>query len=718
MIEHQIKSTNEKKIKDALLEIGAEELPASYIEPACVQMKNIATKALSEIGLHYESIETYSTPRRLVLYIKNIQDKTADRQEDIMGPSFKAAIDADGKFTKSAIGFASKFGVKPENLRQKETDKGGYFFFAREVKGEKAHKILADVFSKVIQNISFPKSMVWEESGFKFARPIRNIIALCANKVIKIKVADVASSNWTFGLRSLGNTKIHIQDASQYFLSLKNSCVIVNQDERKQMIRESMKAASANIGSVIEDEQLLDEVVNLVEYPTAVLCEFDKEYLKLPREVLTEVLKKAQKCFTVKDKDGKFTNCFIGIRNGLSNFQEIVRTGYQKVVSARLMDAQFFYQNDLQSGLESNIKKLSGLVFNKDIGTLSEKMERVEKLSLFIWDKFEKEPAKKEKLKKAVWLAKADLVSEMVFEYPQLQGIMGGIYAKALGLESEIYESIPEHYYPLGSGSKLPQNDFAVCISLADKIDSLTAYFAIGLEPTGSADPYALRRAAISVIRIINQSLPALNLSAVIDEAFSNLPEHVKSKAGDEGLKKAKEKLEKFFWSRLEIIFEEGSDGNAFGKEEVKAIVNIAKRSDLINFPDIALKIKALHFARLKDDFKMFTELFKRVNNILEQAKKQNIEIPDKIDESLLNTDSEKALFAVLADAKAKFANLIADKNYEGVFDFAISLKPTIDDFFEKIMVMCDDEKLKKNRIALLAKLRDVFYGFIDFMAL
>jgi len=702
--------TKNDKITNALLEIGTEEIPSSYIEPALKQMEDAAIKAFNAAGLKYDSVKTYATPRRLALMVNNLAEKSEDRNEEILGPSIKAAKDASGNFTQAAVGFAARNGVKPEKLVSKTTEKGEYLCFVKHIKGEKTEKLLSVIFPDIIKSISFPKTMVWEESGFRFARPVRSIIALYGKKIIKFQIADVKSSNWTIGLHTTDKSKIKIDLPEKYILKLKNKSVLADQNERKEEIRKSIEAVVKSVGSVIPDEGLIDEVNYLVEYPVAVLCTFDKKYLELPQEVLTVCMKKSQKCFAVNDKNGKFSNYFIGIKNGVSKHQEIAREGYEKVVVARLSDAEFFYRNDLANGLQANVEKLKGVVFHKEIGTVYEKVERIKQIALF----FNKEFAMnidEETLAKAVMFAKSDLVSEMVFEYPELQGVMGKIYAQKLGESADTAQSLEQHYWPLSASGRLPENRIAFIISLADKIDTLAANFSIGLEPSGSADPYGLRRAGIGFIRMVTENLPKQDLAKALDKAFDCLPDNVKR---NPKFGQARERLASFFWQRIES----GLESEGYSSEEVKAVVNASKGMGLKALGTLKPRLEALNAARKKGDFASIAEAFKRINNIVNQAKKQNISIPESVDAALLSEESEKALYAAAGKVKTEAENYINKGEYDKVFDDVLEIKPSIDDFFEKVMVMAEDENVKKNRMALLNFVKNIFVSFVDLSVL
>ena len=714
VLTRQSRKGNNKMTKNinnsALLEIGTEEIPASYIEPALKQIEESAAKAFNAAGLKYDSVKTYATPRRLALIVNNLAEKSEDRKEEVLGPSMKAAKDASGSWTQAAIGFAAKNGVKPDGLAVKTAEKGEYLCFVKQIKGEKTEKLLAVIFPEIIKSITFPKTMVWESSGFKFARPVRNIIALYGKKIIKFQVADVKSSNWTIGLHTTDKSKIIIDLPEKYVVKLKNKSVLVDQNERKEAVRKSIEAVVKSVGSVIPDEGLIDEVNYLVEYPVAVLCAFDKKYLELPQEVLTVCMKKSQKCFAVRDKNKKFSNYFIGIKNGISKYQEVAREGYEKVVAARLADAEFFYHNDLKKGLKENIEKLKGIIFHKELGTVYEKVERIKQIALFFNKEFDMN-IDDETLAKAVLFAKADLVSEMVFEYPELQGVMGKIYAQKLGESAEVAQAVEQHYWPLSAGGKLPDNRIAFVISLADKIDTLSANFSIGLEPSGSADPYGLRRAGIGFIRMAIENLPKQDLAKAMEKAFDNLPESVQN---NPKFKQGREKLMNFFWQRIESLLE----AEGYAVDEVKAVINASRGTNLRWLGTLQPKLDALRSARQKGDFAAIAEAFKRINNILQQAKKQNIEIQPEINEQLLSEDAEHALYACAKKAKGEVEDYVSKSEYGRVFDKVLEIKPAIDNFFEKVMVMAEDENIKKNRMALLNYIREIFVRFVDFSAL
>jgi glycyl-tRNA synthetase beta chain len=697
-------------IKNALLEIGTEEIPTSYIDPALKQIEQIALKEFEILNIKHGAIKTFATPRRLALIVGDLAVKSEDKIEEISGPSWRAAKDVNGDWTRTAKGFAAKNGASPDKLVKKVTEKGEYLSFIKKTKGEKTENLLASTFPKIINSIAFPKSMIWEESGFRFARPIRNIIALFGKKIIKFRIADVNSSNWTIGLHTYDISKIKIDSPETYLTTLQNKSVLVDQNERHEEMKKSIESVVKNVGSIVPDETLIDEVNYLVEYPSAVLCDFDRKYLDLPSEVLTVCMKKSQKCFAVNDKNNKFLNCFIGVKNGISSYLEIAKEGYERVVAARLSDAEFFYKNDLNNGLDANIEKLKGVIFHKEIGTVYEKIERIKEIVAFFNKEFNVQLDDRT-LQRAVSLSKADLVTEMVFEYPELQGIMGKIYASKLGESFEVAESIEQHYLPLSASGKIPSNKLASLISLSDRIDTLAANFSIGLEPSGSADPYGIRRAAIGFIRIATQIFPDKDLSFAVRKIFDLLPENVKS---NPKYKVAYEKLINFLRQKIEGTLE--SEGYSFN--EVKSVVGILGKEELKDLGSLRPKLVSLKNARQKGDFASISAVFKRINNILNQAKKQDIDVSESINESLLEEDAEKKLFKLAVKIKAEVDGYVFQNKYIEIFDKVLEIKPIIDDFFEKVMVMVENAAVKSNRVSLLNYTKNIYAKFLDFSAL
>ncbi|MFH1368107.1 MAG: glycine--tRNA ligase subunit beta [Elusimicrobiota bacterium] len=694
--------------KTALLEIGTEEIPAGYIEPALEQMKALAAEHLTARGLSFGEIKIFATPRRLALAIEKLSEKSEEKTEELTGPSVKAGRDAQGNFTQAAKGFAAKYGTTPDKLSVKATEKGEYFSFAVKTPGEKTEKILSAVFPEIICRLQFPKSMKWESSGLRFARPVRSVIALYGDKIIKFTAGDVKSSNRTSGLYALTQKKITVSSADKYAGTLKNNCVMADPLERREIIRKITDAAAKRVkGAALIDDDLLNEINFLVEHPVAILGNFDEKYLRLPPEVLITCMRKKQKYFPVVDAKKHLTNSFIGIRNGMSEHQETVREGYERVLEARLEDAEFFYKKDTGSRLDAKIEKLKGVMFQKELGTVYDKMLRVERLADQLLNTVpdgENIRAEIGDLKRACLLAKADLVTEMVFEYPELQGVAGRIYAAKDGESQRICRAIEEHYWPVTADGKLPVSDFALVLSIADKIDTLTGDFAAGLVPSGSADPYGLRRQAAGVVRVIRDKKLPVDLNALVSKAFSFLPEHLKN--NNDALRQVME----FLKQRLEVILETG--GYKF--DEIRAV--LAKGMGDIG--TIERKLQALKAMRKQPDFQPLITAFKRSANILKQAEKLKLNVSPDVSHDLFREDAERNLYAKISSIRAEIEALKAAKDFPAVLQKMVELKPDVDLFFEKVMVMVEDEKLKHNRLALLKYATGLFFDLMDFSQL
>ena len=676
-------------------------------------MQKFTNDMLTEKMVSFGQIKTYATPRRLILTIADVEEKSKDSVQEFNGPSAKAGKDADGNWTQAILGFSNKHQVKPEQLVIKDTPKGQYYTYSKQIKGEKVTNILAEIFPIIIQKIYFPKTMVWESSCLKFARPIRTIVAMYGDKIIKFSLADgaIKSSNKTIGLHTLTTKPIIIKSADVYKETMQNNCVLVDQEERRKRIISSINEVANTISAkAILDESLVNEVNQLVEYPTAVLCKFNEKYLKLPAEVLITCLKKQQKCFAVKDSMGKLTNYFINVRNGKSDNLDIVRAGYEKVVVARLEDSVFFYDNDIKKPFDQSIERLKGLIFQKEIGTVYEKLGRIKTVANFINEE-NKLNINKETLTRVIDLSKTDLVSEMVFEYPELQGIMGRIYSKVAGESDDVSKAIEQHYWPLSASGTLPENILSVAVSLADKIDTVAADFAIGLEPSGSADPYGLRRMAIGIVRMIREFLPETDFEKVLDVALNSLPQKIKEK---ETFNTAKQRLVKFFWSRIENIYE--NEGYKF--DEVKAVIIPSQKLGLKFLGDIKKKLDALQNLRKESSFESITTIFKRANNILNQAKKQKLNISDVVKTDLLKEEPEQNLYNQYVVTDKQLDELLSKKDYTNAINKLNDIKPYLDKFFETVMVMCEDENIKINRISLINYITEKFNSFVNLSSL
>lgn len=690
--------------KNALLEIGTEEIPASYIEPAREQLGKSCEEFLNSHKLSFGQIKTYATPRRIALYIENLVDKSEDRIEEIMGPSVKAGKDANGNFTPASNGFAQKHCICAEKLAVKTTEKGEYFCVQKKIPGEKTETLLKTAFPKMIKNLYFPKTMVWEQSCFRFARPIRTIIALYGEKTVKFTLADIKSANYTVGLHATTSKKIIITHPERYVTVLQNNCVIVRPEERKEVLRKIIDSTVKRIKcAAIVDESLLDEVNYLVEHPVAVLCRFDERYLILPPEVLITCLRKKQKCFAVEDAKGGLTNYFVGIRNGISENQDIVKEGYERVLSARLNDAEFFFHQDTNSPLISKTPKLKGINFQEKLGTVYDKVIRLKQISKFLNNALGLN-VDEGIIEKGVELSKADLVTNMIFEYPELQGIMGRIYAKYDNEPDEVCNAIEEHYLPLTNDGKLPKTQAGILLSISDKLDTLTGDFSAGLAPSGSADPYGLRRMATGVLRIMLEKKLSVSIRTIVEKAFSLLPEQAKANG------QAIEQVLEFFKQRLENLWQ----GQEYRFDEIRAVIS----AGYDNIIDADMRLSALKQIRQMPDFDLLAGAFKRASNILKQADKLKIKFNESVNEELFREEAEKKLYLAVKQIESEIQSMIQAKQYLPVLKLLVGIKPSVDEFFDKVMVMCDDESIKANRLTLLNYISKLFFRLLDFSQL
>ena len=504
-----------------LFEVGVEELPSRFVSSTLDQIKNNLTKLFNENRITFDNIETYGTPRRLTFIVKGIIDRQADLEEEVKGPSKKIAVDENGNFTKPALGFMKSKGLKEEDVVFKVVGKDEYIFGTIRQEGKDTSEVLKTILPEAVKMVVFPKSMRWGGKNMRFARPIRWMVTLLNDNVLNIDLEGIISSNVTKGHRFLGNGEIEVSSLEDYLAKLEENYVILDQDKRKEMIKSQCIEVANSLGGEVEfDEDLLEEVTHLVEYPTAFYGEFDENYAKLPKEVVTTPMKEHQRYFPVL-KDGKLLPNFIAVRNGNDYRIDNVKKGNEKVLVARLEDALFFYKEDTKKSLETYCDKLKNVVFQAKLGTVYDKIVRIENLTTSILDILNL-ANEKEDAKRAAKLCKADLVTGMVFEFTELQGIMGREYAKVSGENETVSEAIFEHYLPRFAGDILPQTNVGTALSIADKLDSIVGFFAIGIQPTGSQDPYALRRQALGVINILMDKKLQVNIKDLINAALDN----------------------------------------------------------------------------------------------------------------------------------------------------------------------------------------------------
>lgn len=694
---------------DAILEIGMEEIPARFIKNTLNQLKTAAEEQLSSNALGYKNICTYATPRRLVLYIESLAGKQETRTEEIIGPPVNRAYDNQGNPTQAATGFAKSHGVKPETLTQKSTGKGDYLCFCKQITGKPTEELLPEIFVRIIYALNFPNNMAWEESGIRFARPIRNIMAIYGSKLIKFTFAGIRSGKYSFASLADNNKRLEILNPQKYVTVLKNVCILVDLDERQQTIVKSLhQIAKRADGLIDEDKSLIEEVNCMVEYPTAVLGKFPEHYLMLPPEIIVNCLKKKQFFFPISEKSNpaKLKPCFIGIRNGISENQDIVREGYERVLKARLADAEFFYHQDARTKLTEKAEMLKKVVFQEQLGTISDKMVRVAILSEYLYEQVcsNRSTQQLNNIKNIVHLCKSDLVTELVGEYPELQGVIGRIYALNNGEEKVVADGIEQHYWPLASDGKLPETIESAVVSIADKIDTLAGDFAIGLIPTGSADPYGLRKQAMGVIRILKENNWNISLNLIIEKSLYLISINFDKE-------KTAVALLEFLRGRLETLLTD----TGYRYDEINAVLSTGYN----NIPDTFLRIESLKSIRQLPDHVPLSILFKRIVNIIRQAKEKQI-MPDntELNQELLQEDAEKLLWQKFSNLNQETEPELKNKQYLSALQKMVTLRPEIDTFFEKVMVMDKDNNLRNNRLILLSNIAGFFYQVADLSCL
>ena len=676
--------------KDLLLEIGLEEMPAHVVTPSRIQLEEKVIKFLDEHHLDYETVQSFATPRRLAVKVTAIPEKQADVEEEVKGPAKKIALDAEGNWSKAAQGFVRGQGVTTEDIVFKELNGVEYVYVTKFTKGQSAKEVLTKL-NDVITSLTFPVTMHWANYDFEYIRPIHWIVALLDDEVIPFKVLDVTTGQTSRGHRFLGDD-VTFQHANEYEAKLKEQFVVVQPNERKQMIVDQANALAAEKNwQLALDEELLEEVTNLVEYPTAFVGSFDEKYLSVPDEVLVTSMKEHQRYFEVRNDQGLLMPHFIAVRNGDNVHLENVIKGNEKVLIARLEDAEFFYNEDKKLTIEACVEKLKNVTFHEKIGSIYEKMQRVALIAQIIGRKVGLSEEELEDLKRASEIYKFDLVTNMVGEFPELQGIMGEKYALLQGEKPAVATAIREHYLPTSSEGELPETAIGAVLALADKLDSVFSFFSVGMIPTGSNDPYALRRQTYGVIRIIEDkgwTFPLVQLQTEVDEAVNQDVE----KYGVL-LNEGQAEVVEFVKARLRQLL---MTKNV--RHDIIDAVVFAEQADLSKLFASANILKS----RFEDqDFKPSMEALTRVINLAKKGQELLGDTEEGIDPSLFENKAEKELYQAVNDLSEAFATRTIAENYEAL----VNLRPLIDAYFNETMVMVEDEKVKQNRLKQLMQI-------------
>ena len=676
-----------------LFEVGVEEMPSRFVASTLEQIKNNLEKSFKAERIEFTNIQTLATPRRLTFIVENISQKQTDLEEEVKGPSKKIAVDADGNFTKPALGFMKSKGINPDDVVFKTVGKDEYLFGTIKAEGKLTSEVLKNILPEAVKHTTFPKAMRWGGKNMRFVRPIRWMVTLLNDEVVEIDLEGIISSNTTKGHRFLGASEIVVTSLEDYLTKLRENFVILDQNERKELIKNQCIEVANSLGGEVEfEEDLLEEVTHLVEYPTAFYGEFNPDYANLPKEVVTTPMQQHQRYFPVV-KNGKLLPNFIAVRNGNAYCIDKVKAGNEKVLVARLEDARFFYNEDVKNSLESYTEKLKTVVFQAKLGTIFDKTVRIEKLSSKLVELLN-ENQEKENTIRAAKLCKADLVTGMVFEFTELQGIMGREYAKVSGENEAVSEAIFEHYLPRFAGDILPKTPAGIALSIADKLDSVCGFFAIGIQPTGSQDPYALRRQALGILNIIMDSKLDIDLKEMVSLTLDNYSNLEFNK--DEVILSIME----FFKERIKNMFRD----LGIRYDVIEAVLS----TEIKDIADTYQKAVELNNWLDKDELVEMLTAFNRVSTLAQKSEK------DIVSEDLLKEQSEKDLYKEFITVKTNVVSLLENKEYSKALDAFASLRPLIDAMFDEVMIMDKDEAVKNNRLGLLKQIYDTMLSICD----
>jgi len=689
--------------RELLCEIGTEELPASFVEPALEELRQKLIELLSSARISHGEPRTFGTPRRLGIYFTAVAENSEDVSKEVIGPPVKVAFDAAGKPSRAAQKFAEGLGLAVDKLERFQTPKGEYLGARVVERGRPAHQVLTAALSEAIHGLKFPKSMRWNEVEQPFARPVQWIAALLGSEVLPVVFGDVAAARFTYGHRFLSPQPIELKDPTEYEEGLLRAQVIADPHRRKRLLHEKLRAAAVLAGgNLIEDSELLNEVTELVELPNPMVGSFDERHLDLPPEVLVQEMKRHQRYFAIADGSGKLMPKFVAVSNTPVRDEQVAIRGYERVLRARLADARFFFDEDRKQPLSDRVEKLSRVIWQQKLGTYAEKVARVGQIATWLANELGLESLLPV-IERAALLSKADLLTGMVGEFPELQGIMGREYAKFSGEDPKVALAIFEQYLPRSATDALPTEDSGAILGIADRLDTLGGIFGIGKAPTGAADPFGLRRAALSIIHVVLARRFRFSLSQAVSTALAGL----ESKLG--GLRKPSEASPQqlvldFFRARLKALWTE---------EHRPDVVEAVLSSGFDDLVAAQQRLEAL--SRLVSDptFDALATAFKRVGNIVE---KQGKDVPaGQVDPRKLKETSEVRLRDSCRAVRARVEKLSSADDYAAVLKEITSLKAAVDEFFEEVMVMTDEREVRENRVRLLQEVRALFSEVADF---
>lgn len=687
--------------KDLLFEIGMEELPARFIRAAMQQLKERMTKWLDDAVIPYGAVESYATPRRLAVLVKDVADKQEDVHEEVKGPSRKIAQGENGEWSKAALGFARSQGVDPEQFTFKELGGTEYIYISKSRAGVETKSILAEGLLGILQAMHFPKSMRWGNYDFKFVRPIRWMVALFGDEIINIEVAGVQSGNVTRGHRFLGQDTV-ITEPAEYVEALRSQHVIADVKEREELIHTQIKALAKEKGwNIAVKEDLLEEVLFLVETPTVLFGRFEESFLNIPQEVLITSMREHQRYFPVFNEEGALLPFFVTVRNGDAHSLDVIARGNEKVLRARLSDAKFFYEEDQKLAIKEALSKLESIVFHEELGTVGDKVRRIRRNAEKLASLLDIDTGTTEAVSRTAEICKFDLVTQMVYEFPELQGVMGEDYARKAGEPEAVAKGIFEHYQPRFAGDAVPSSAVGSIVSIADKIDTITGCFSIGIIPTGSQDPYGLRRQAAGIVQIILEHKLSVRLTDLFDIALdSHQHFHDLKRSQDEIIKD----LMEFFGLRVRKTL---SDHLRY--DVVDAVI-AAGYDDVVSV--VARGNALMQAVNSQQDFKGTVESFGRVSNLAAKASAV------KVRSDLLSDPAEQALYDTWRNVTDNYRQSLDSRNAKAALQQLGELKDSITEFFETVMVMAEDDSVRTNRLALLAAIDRDLKAFADFSKL
>ncbi|MDE2321123.1 MAG: glycine--tRNA ligase subunit beta [candidate division NC10 bacterium] len=681
--------------QELLFEIGIEEIPSSYMTPALRDLEAQARRLFEEHRIAFTGMRVFGTPRRLTLHVERLEQSQGDLVREAVGPSTAVAFDQEGRPTKAALGFARAQGVPVETLRVKTLDRGEYVVAAIVERGARLEEILPVVLPRLITSLSFPKSMRWGQGTFRFVRPIRWLVALYGGRVIPFEIDGVTSGNKTCGHRFLSRGQIRVRSFQDYIEKLEERYVIVSQHRRRELVTKLAIEAAATVGGKpVFDDELVEMVTCLVEYPTVVCGRFEQEYLALPRDVIMTPMRKHQRYFPVTDNAGKLLPYFVTISNMKAKDMDLIRAGNERVLRARLKDAAFFFKEDRRVQLCERVPQLKGITFQERLGTMSEKVERLTQLTAYLAEQVA--PHLAHDACRAAQLCKADLVTTMVKEFPSLQGVMGREYAQLSGDSAVVAQAIEEHYLPRFAGDRLPESLVGALVGLADRLDTICGCFGIGLIPSGSEDPYALRRHGQGIVQILLKAGIDLPLSQPVQKSLELFGDRLTMPR-----ERVAQEIMGFLAARLQaILMERGVPAD---------LAEAALSVDAERVSDAGKRAEALAAFRQDADFTELAVAFKRVIRILPKG------FSKSVDPRRFVSSAERALHGEATTLRAETKHLVQAGDYVRALQLIAAIRPIVDMFFEEVLVMAEDRDLQENRLAILKEVADLFCGIANF---